>query len=142
MTTASWPPRLPRPRRPATDGGSRMRDPPGRCMHRPTGGACAAGTGRMRPVEPLLAEIVSVELRVLLPLVRQLVLSEAGIHRTCLDASVAVDALLRVDVEHLDALVLGLIRGGMDAVDRADLDTRVVLGADAGLGDHVGHRTS
>jgi hypothetical protein len=27
----------------------------------------------------------------------------------------------------------------VDAVDRADLDARVVLGANAGLGDYVGH---
>jgi hypothetical protein len=27
----------------------------------------------------------------------------------------------------------------MDAVDRADLGARVVLRADAGLGDHIGH---
>jgi hypothetical protein len=27
----------------------------------------------------------------------------------------------------------------MDAIDRADLDTRVVLGIDARLGDYIGH---
>ena len=69
----------------------------------------------------------------------QLVLGEAGVDRAGLDARVAVDALLGIDVEHLDLVVVGLVRRRVDAVDRADLDARVVLGADAGLCDHVGH---
>src|SRR5947208_10006314 len=71
-----------------------------------------------------------------------MVVGEAGIHRAVLVARVAVDALLRVDVEHLDAVVVGLVGGRMDAVDRADLNARIVLRADAGLGDHVGHCVS
>ena len=47
--------------------------------------------------------VVGVDLGVLLPLVGQLVLGEAGVDRAGLDAGVAVDALLGVDVEHLDA---------------------------------------
>src|SRR5438105_5971628 len=82
-------------------------------------------------------------LRVLLgegrPLVGQLILGEAGVDRAGLDAGVAVDALLGVDVELLDVVVAGLVRGGMDAVDRADLDARVVLRADARLCDDVSH---
>jgi hypothetical protein len=39
----------------------------------------------------------------------------AGVH-----ASTAVDAGLRVDVEHLGGLVVGLVRSGVDAADRAD----------------------
>src|SRR3712207_8986333 len=50
-------------------------------------------------------------------------------------AGVAVDALLRVDVEHLDLVVVGLVGRRVDAVDRADLHAGVVLGPDAGLGD-------
>jgi hypothetical protein len=54
----------------------------------------------------------------------------------------AVDALRGVDVELLGLGEAGLVLGGMDAVDRADLDARVVLGADAGLVDHAGHCTA
>src|SRR5215216_4288771 len=83
--------------------------------------------------------VVRVQLGVLLPLVRELVLGEAGIHRAGLDAGIAVDALVGVDVEHLDLVVIRLVGRRMDAVDRTDLDARVVLLADAGLRDDVCH---
>src|SRR5215216_7455147 len=84
-------------------------------------------------------EVRLVALRELGPLVRELVLGEAGVHRASLDARVAVDALLGVDVELLDLVVVGLVRRRVDAVDGTHLDARVVLGPDAGLGDDVGH---
>src|SRR3954447_26299489 len=87
----------------------------------------------------LICEEVRVDLDVLLPLVGNLVLGEARVDRAGLDAGVAVDALLGVDVELLDVVVVGLVRRRVDAVDRAHLDARVVLGADARLGDDVGH---
>src|SRR5438067_10712927 len=61
-----------------------------------------------RVARKLLAalEVSRVHLDVLLPLVRQLVLGEAGVNGTGLDACVAVDALLGVDVEHLDRVVI------------------------------------
>src|SRR4026209_1082404 len=83
-------------------------------------------------------EVVRVDLRVPLPLVGQLVLGKAGVHRAGLDTGVAVDALLGIDVEHLDLVVIRLVRGRMDAIDRAYLDAGVVLGSDAGFSDHVG----
>src|SRR5215204_7216699 len=86
-----------------------------------------------------LLEVVGVYLDEALPLVRELVLREAGVHGAGLHAGVAVDALLRVDVEHLDLVVVGLVGGGMDAIDGTDLHAGVVLGVDAGLGDDVGH---
>src|SRR4051794_34814234 len=87
----------------------------------------------------LICEEVRVDLDVLLPLVGNLVLGEARVDRAGLDAGVAVDALLGIDVELLDLVVVGLVRRRVDAIDRADLDARVVLGPDAGLRDHVGH---
>src|SRR6185312_1908296 len=86
-----------------------------------------------------LREVVGVDLGVLLPLVRELVLGEAGVDRARLDAGVAVDALLRVDVEHLGRVGSGLVGRRVDAIHGAHLDTGVVLGADARLGDYVGH---
>src|SRR5918997_3721264 len=87
----------------------------------------------------LLLVVVRVQLRELLPLVRKLVLGEARVDRACLHAGIAVDALVGIDIEHLDLVVVRLVRGRMDAIDRTDLDARVVLGADAGLRDDVGH---
>src|ERR1700754_2694716 len=86
--------------------------------------------------------VVRVDLRVFGPLGRQLVLGEAGVDRAGLDAGVAVDALIGIDVEHLDRVVVGLVGRRVDAVDRAYLDARVVLGADARLGYDVGHSES
>jgi predicted ArsR family transcriptional regulator len=77
-----------------------------------------------------------------LPLVGDLILGEAGVDRAGLDAGVAVDALLGIDVELVGLCVAGLIRSGMDAVDRADLDARVVLDPDAWFSDDVGHAGS
>jgi hypothetical protein len=86
-----------------------------------------------------VGEVVGVDLRVLLPLLGQLILREAGIDRAGLNAGVAVDALLGVDVEHLGRLVSGLIGRRVDAIHGANLDAGVVLRANARLGDYVGH---
>src|SRR5215213_3907495 len=86
-----------------------------------------------------LLEVVGVDLDEVLPLVGQLVLGEAGVHRAGLDARVAVDALLGIDVELRDPVIVGLFRRGVDAVDGTHLDARVVLGVDAGFGYDVGH---
>src|SRR5205807_3785535 len=64
----------------------------------------------------------------------QVVLGEDGRHGAYRHARVAVDALIRLDVEHPRALV--------DAVDRALVDARSVLHVDTRLSDHVGHATS
>src|SRR3954452_13856655 len=83
--------------------------------------------------------VVRVDLGELLPLVRHLVLGEAGVDGAGLHAGVTVDALVRIDVQHLDRVVIGLVGRRVDAVVRADLYARVVLGADARLGDDVCH---
>ena len=95
-----------------------------------------AGTGAP---SSLPGEVGGVALRELGPLVGQLVLGEARVHGARLDARIAVDALVGVDEEHLGLVVVGLVGRGVDAVDRAHLDAGVVLGADAGLCDDVGH---
>src|SRR5215211_2176770 len=95
------------------------------------------GAARYRLRAP--GEVLDVDVRVLRPLLGELILGEAGVDRAGLDAGVAVDALLGVDVQHLDLVVVRLVRRRVDAVDGADLDAGVVLLPDAGLGDHVGH---
>src|SRR5205085_1461786 len=52
---------------------------------------------------------------------------------------VAVDALFRIDVKLIHLAVVGLVAGGVDAIDWAHLYARIVLHADARLRDHVGH---
>src|SRR5690348_10411136 len=83
--------------------------------------------------------VLSVDLRVLCPFRRELILGKDGVDWAGLDTSVAVDALIGVDEEHLGRVVAGLVGSGVDAVDWAHLDAGVVLGSDAWLGDHVGH---
>ena len=72
-----------------------------------------------------------------MPLLGNLVLGEDGVDRACLDAGIAVDALLGIDEELVDLRIVGLIRGWVDAIDRTHLDARIVLDPDARLGDHV-----
>ena len=116
----------------------RRRLPPARGPAAPAAHVLAARPARWSLGRRLLAgEVLGVDRRVLLPLVRELVLGEAGVDRAGLDAGVAVDALVRIDVELLDVVVIGLVGRRMDAVDRADLDAGVVLLADAGFGDDV-----
>src|SRR5882724_2974389 len=67
------------------------------------------------------------------PLLRQRVLRKDRLDGALRLARAAVDALVRVDHEHLLRLV--------DAVDRADVDAALVLLVDAGLRDHVRHQT-
>src|SRR5205814_8739197 len=110
----------------------------GTCRRARADGLPATGGTGLGSLRRLL-EVVGVDLRVLRPLVRELVLGGARSHGAGLDARVAVDALLRVDVEHLDLVVVGLVRRRVDAVDRADLDARVVLLSDARLCDDVCH---
>src|SRR3954447_6580411 len=81
--------------------------------------------------------VLEIDLGVLLPLLRELVLGEAGVDRAGLDTGVAVDALVRVDEELLDVVVVRLVRRRVDAVDGADLYAGVVLLAYAGLRDDV-----
>src|SRR5262252_1539820 len=79
-------------------------------------------------------EVVGVDLDERRPLRGDLVLRVDSAHRTGVDAGAAVDAVVRVDVVHLGAVVR------VDAVGRAHLDARGVLGPDAWLSDHEGHR--
>jgi len=65
---------------------------------------------------------------------RHILFGEDRRHRTLRLARPAIDALVRMDVQ----LVLALI----DAIDRTDVDARLVLGIDAGFGNDVGHIAS
>src|SRR5438445_294826 len=73
------------------------------------------------------------------PFGRQIILGKNGGDRAFIDAHVAVDAGVGVDVEHLLLLEIRLVLFGMNTVHRADNNARGVFGADAGLGNDVGH---
>ena len=75
--------------------------------------------------------LLGVQRREVLPLVGQVVLVEDRLDRALRDAGLAVDALVRVDVEHLGPFV--------EAIDRADDHAVGVLAVEAGLGDDVSH---
>src|SRR5215216_6750056 len=92
-----------------------------------------------RPSISAPREVLRVLLGVVRPLRGQLVLGEARVDGARLHAGVAVDALLGIDEQHLDLVVIGLVRRRVDAVDGAYLDAGVVLGPDAGFSDHVSH---
>src|SRR5688572_387507 len=66
-------------------------------------------------------EVLRVLLRVVLPLLGDLVAREDRLDRTGRHAGTAVDALIRVDVQLVDGGKLGLVLARVDAVDRADI---------------------
>src|SRR5262249_41844486 len=94
------------------------------------------------PTTLSLLVVVGVHLGEVFPLFGQVVLGEDRLDGTGRLARSTVDALGRVDIEHLGALEIGLILARMNAVDRADVYTSGVLGPDAGLGYYVSHKSS
>src|SRR4029079_5868973 len=84
----------------------------------------------------LVREVIGVDLDVVGPLLRHRVLGKDRGHRALGLAGAAVDALIGVDEVHR------ILVGGVDAIDRADVDAGRVLDADARLGDDVGHGPS
>src|ERR1700756_2953264 len=86
---------------------------------------------RCAPGRPEFLEKVGVDLRVMAPLIGDVVLVVNGLDRAYRLPWGAVDTLVGVDVQHPGALV--------DAVNRAFLDACLVLDVDTGFGDHVRH---
>lgn len=94
---------------------------------------------QLRPVGadrvPLVVRGVDLEVRLLLG--SDLVVGEDGVDRAFVDTGTAVDAGLRVDVEHLRRCERRLVGCRVYAVDRADFDARDVV--TTCLGDHISH---
>jgi hypothetical protein len=65
------------------------------------------------------------------PFLRKVVLVENRFDRALRNTGLAVDALIRMDIEHLCAFI--------EAIDRADNDAIGVLAVEARLGDNVSH---
>src|ERR687895_2877825 len=77
----------------------------------------------------LLLEVVGGLGGVALHVVGDFVLGVDGLDRALGFAGAAIDALFGVDHE--------VVAGVVDAIDRADLDATLVLGADTRLRDHI-----
>jgi hypothetical protein len=87
------------------------------------------GRGRQQRPGPRPAVVLPVDLEE-----RKLVLGKRRVgldrlHRAGRDASAAIHARLRVDVEHLRAQEVRAVRSRLDAVDRAGVDARRVAAA-------------
>src|SRR5215469_1625880 len=108
------------------DAGTRERVPVNSSKRQRPGSGLGGGLDAGIVLEELLVDV-----RVLLPLGGQFVVDEDGLDRADGLAGAAVDALIRMDVEHRVALV--------DAIHRADLDAGLVLDVDAGFRDHIRH---
>src|SRR5438128_4953322 len=82
---------------------------------------------------------VGVDLREVLPLLRQVVFGEDGLHGAGRLARAAVNAFVRVDIEQLCPLELRLILARMDAVHRTNVYAGRVLGPYAGFRNNISH---
>ena len=123
------------PRGPQQAGGGERPGRPGADDRHPR--SRAGHQAAVRSAVLRLGEELRVELQRVVVLLGHLEVGEDRVDRAGLDAGVAVDADLGIDVELLRGLEVGRPRLRMDAVDGADLDAGVVL--DAAAGDDVGH---
>jgi len=103
------------------------------------GEAEAAGKELAKNRCGLFLEMLGVDPLVVFPLFRQLVQHKDGCHGTHRNASSTVDALDGVNVEVFDRLVSVLVFPGMNAIDRANVNTSRIFGSDARLRNYVGH---
>ena len=99
----------------------------------------ATGFCRDNAVRASAAKVLRILAFVFLPLVGQIVGGEDGRHRTDGNARAAVDTLDRVDKKLLRFAVRTFVLLRVDAVHRACIDARRVLGAYAGFCDYVCH---
>jgi hypothetical protein len=93
-----------------------------------------------RPLALLSPVVLGIALSELFPLFGQIIQREDGRDRTHRHTSPAVNALNRVDIEHLFLSERGLILLGMNTIDRTSINASSVLGADAWLCNYVGHK--
>src|SRR6202166_1581669 len=93
---------------------------------------------------PLLlgGEEIGVNGSVDLPLLRQVLESKNSGHRANRDACAAIDAFHWVDIKLRDAFEAGFILARVNAIHRANVPARGILGAGAGFGDYVSHSKS
>jgi len=86
-----------------------------------------------------LLEKIGVDLYILLPFLWNSRFFENSRHRAGRLARAAVDALIGIDIKLLAGFKILLGLSGMNAVHRADIDTRRVLHTHARLRNYIGH---
>src|SRR5215831_16120551 len=93
----------------------------------------------MSPIQPsaLSPVVVGVPCDKARPVSGRLVEREDGLDRAGRHAGAAVDAFVRMNIEHLSRSKRGLILSRVNAIDGANIHARGVLGAYAGLADDV-----
>src|SRR6185503_6443539 len=82
---------------------------------------------------------ICIDLDVLLPLVGNEVSRKDRRDGTGRLTGAAVDADVRIDVQHVEVTEVRLVLAWMDTVDRTDVDAGGVFRVDAGLGNYVRH---
>jgi hypothetical protein len=87
----------------------------------------------------VLLIVIGIHLYEVPPLLWSIIFGEDGLDRACRFARAAVDALIRVDVEHLGPLESVLVLAGVDAIYRANVNACRVLRSNAGFCDNVCH---
>lgn len=78
-----------------------------------------------------------VDLNVLLPLIRNILVAENRFDRTGWLTGSAINTFVRMDIEHFGGLKFRLILARVDAIHRADVNTGRILRADAGFANYV-----
>src|SRR2546428_2029346 len=129
--------RRPRPAGPAGDGGSpwvHPRGPVALDLGLPLLRIGGVDLGTHARLVSIALEVVEVPWDEPLQFGRNLVFWIDGGHRAGVDAGAAVDALVRIDVEH-PVFATGID----DAIDRADINAGSVLQVDTGFRDDVSH---
>jgi hypothetical protein len=83
--------------------------------------------------------VVGIDLEIVLPLLWDSAFFKDGSHGTGRLTGATINALVRVNIQLIILIVIGLTRGGMDAINGANIDTWAVLHIDTRRSNHVGH---
>jgi hypothetical protein len=83
--------------------------------------------------------IIGIHLYEVPPLLWSIIFGEDGLDRACRFARAAIDAFIRVNVEHLCALESILVLARMDAIYGANVNACRVLRSNAGFCNNVCH---
>jgi len=86
-----------------------------------------------------LFEVVGIDCRKMFPLLGGVIFSKDGLDRARRLASAAINAFIRMYVEHFGRLECGLVLARMDAIDRTNIHTSRILRPYAGLSNNVCH---
>jgi hypothetical protein len=87
----------------------------------------------------LLFVPLCVYLRKVGPLFRKIFQSENSRYRAGGNAGATVDTLIRFDIKLLDLLEIRFVLLGVNAIDRADIDTCRIFGTNARFSDYINH---